>query len=257
MSENIIVSIIRLLIMSKQSHLFLLDLLNMPDPDVNRLIKTFVTRFNKAYGNAKTDCWDISKEDWQRYEFLGDRVINLVVAQALFTRRDCILDEGEMTKILSSVVSNEALTSLAMRIDPQGFAQLVPTSIGEQNSYGKRIIGGAFEAFIGALYCEVGFDDVAFFINTIMADSLNHYDPLDNAVGILQEYFQKLHKSTPFYHLKKRTGPDHKPFFMYQVLCDNEVLGEGSGETTCQAKQAAAKRAIDIIKRTGSELHPR
>ena len=104
------------------------------------------------------------KEDWQRYEFLGDRVLNLIVAQSLFTRREGTLDEGEMTRVLGSVVSNRALDALSRRYDRAVFSRLIPQSIGEQETYGERITGGAFEAFIGALYCEVGLDDVTFFV---------------------------------------------------------------------------------------------
>ncbi|MGA7628370.1 MAG: ribonuclease III domain-containing protein, partial [Methanoregula sp.] len=193
------------------------------------------------------DHWDVSKEEWERYEFLGDRVINLIVAQNLFTRRNSDLDEGEMTKMLSSVVSNESLSALVLRLDSLGFERLVPASIAVQDSYGKRIIGGTFEAFIGALYCEIGLDDVAYFINTIMAKSLDDYNPKSNAVGILQEHFQKLFKSTPFYREKNRTGPDHKPVFTYEVLFNNEVLGEGCSDSVQQAQQAAANRALQNL----------
>jgi len=148
-----------------QSGLSLIELLHCPDPDVNRIINTFVTRFNAAYGIPGADRWDISKEDWQRYEFLGDRVLNLIVAQSLFTQRNAMLNEGEMTKILSSIVSNRALDALTRRHEEQAFTRLIPKSIGEQGTYGEKITGGAFEAFIGALYCEVGLDDVAFFVN--------------------------------------------------------------------------------------------
>jgi ribonuclease-3 len=238
--------------MKGQSGLSLIELLRSPDPDVNRIINTFVSRFNEAHGIAKTDRWGITKEDWQRYEFLGDRVLNLVVAQTLLTRRDCVLDEGEMTKILGAVVSNESLSALATRIEPLGFAQLIPVSIGEQKSYGKRIIGGAFEAFIGASYCEVGLDVVAYFINAIIADSLNHYDPQGNTIGILQEHFQKKNQSLPVYREVGRTGPDHRPSFTYEVLFNGEVLGTGRGESARQAKQVAAKRALESIDLTGS-----
>ena len=148
--------------MNEMSGLSLIDLLHSPDPDVNRIINTFVTRYNATYGITGTDRWDITKEDWQRYEFLGDRVMSLIIAQSLFSQCDSVLDEGSMTKILSGVVSNRALDALTRQNDMKAFTRLIPKSIGEQNTYGERITGGAFEAFIGALYCEVGFDDVAF-----------------------------------------------------------------------------------------------
>ena len=85
-----------------------------------------------------------------------------------------MLDEGEMTRILSGLVSNRALDTLGRRFGKETFTRLIPASIGEQNTYGERITGGAFEAFIGALYCEVGLDDVAFFVNAIMEEPLSN-----------------------------------------------------------------------------------
>jgi ribonuclease III len=229
--------------------LSLIELLNSPDPDTNRIINTFVTRFNAAYGIPGTDRWDITKEDWQRYEFLGDRVLNLIVAQALFTQRNVVLDEGEMTRILNSLVSNRTLDSLTKQQGKKTFTRLIPGVIGEQNTYGARITGGAFEAFIGALYCEVGFDDVAYFITTIMAEALSRYNPDDNAIGLLQEHFQKKYKSVPLYRETGRTGPVHKPVFTCEVLFDNRVLGEGNGESIQQANQAAARKALDALRK--------
>ena len=78
--------------MNGQSGLSLIELLHCPDPDVNRIINKFVTRFNAAYGITGTDRWDITKEDWQRYEFLGDRVLSLIIAQSLFSQRDAVLN---------------------------------------------------------------------------------------------------------------------------------------------------------------------
>ena len=234
--------------MNRQSGLSLIDLLRTPDPDVNRIINTFITRFNAVYGIAGTDRWDITKEDWQRYEFLGDRVLSLIIAQSLFTQRDAVLDEGEMTKILSGVVSNRALDALTRQHEKKTFGRLIPKSIGEQNTYGERITGGAFEAFIGALYCEVGLDDVAFFVNAIMSDALNSYNPSQNAKGILQEYFQKKDKSAvPEYRETMKTGPDHKPVFTCQVFYRNDLLGEGTGSSKPLAEQGAARRALETL----------
>jgi len=234
--------------MNGQSGPSLIELLCSPDPDVNRIIDTFVTRFNAAYGIAGTDRWDITKEDWQRYEFLGDRVLNLIIAQSLFTQRNAVLDEGEMTKRLNDMVSNRALDSLTRQHQKQTFTRLIPRSIGEQNTYGERITGGAFEAFIGALYCEVGLDDVAFFVNAIMKDALNSYNPNQNAKGILQEYFQKKDRSdVPEYRETIRSGPDHKPVFTSQVFFRNDLLGEGTGESKQLAEQAAARCALETL----------
>lgn len=152
-----------------------------------------------------------------------------------------------MTRILSAVVSNHALDLLTRTFDEAVFSRLIPVSVGEQNAYGERITGGAFEAFIGALYCEMGLDDVTFFVMALFADSISVSDPAGNAIGVLQEYYQKRFRSLPTYRQMKRSGPDHKPVFIYQVLFNNEVLGEGSGESIQQAQQAAARQALDAL----------
>ena len=74
--------------MSEPPALPLIELLWIPHPDITCIINTFVTRFNAVYGTPGAERWDITKEDWQRYEFLGDRVLNLIVAQTLFTQRN-------------------------------------------------------------------------------------------------------------------------------------------------------------------------
>jgi len=222
----------------------LIDLLRAPTPDLNRIIPVFVSCFNTAYGDPASDRWDITLEEWQRYEFLGDRVLNLVIAQVLFTQRHAVLTEGEMTRTLSAVVSNRALDMLIREhAEPALFSRLIPRVIGEQKTYGERITGGAFEAFVGALYCELGLDDVVFFISAIMKESLGKFNPEENAIGMLQEYFQKRYRSIPTYRETKRTGPDHRPLFTFEVMFGHEVLGEGTGENIQQAEQAAARAA--------------
>ena len=183
----------------------LIDLLRRPDPEVGRIINSFVERFNISYGTPGTVSWDLTKEDWQRYEFLGDRVLNLIVAQSLFTVRDPVMDEGEMTRVLSEAVANRALDALVRRYEPGVFTRLIPAAIGRQNSYGERITGGAFEAFIGSLYCEFGLDEVTGFVIAVMRDALNDDNPNRNAIGRLQEFYQrrgKVFRSTVKFPMK-------------------------------------------------------
>jgi hypothetical protein len=104
----------------------LIDLLRGPDPDVGRIINTFVERFNASYGVSGMIPWDLTKDEWQRYEFLGDRVLGLIVAQSLFTMRDPVLNEGEMTRVLSDMVANKALDAFLHKFDPEVFTRLIP-----------------------------------------------------------------------------------------------------------------------------------
>lgn len=230
--------------MSRSSCIPLPGLLQAPEPDLTGIIATFVTCFNSTYGDPAKVHWDITLDEWERYEFLGDRVLNLIIAQALFTRRHAALSEGEMTRAISGIVSNHALDRMVRHATDMGvFTRLIPPAIGEQNTYGERVTGGAFEAFIGALYCEIGFDDVAFFINSLFRQALDTASPEENAIGMLQEYFQKRFRSVPTYRETKREGPDHRPIFTFEVLFNNEVLGKGRGESIQKAEQEAARAA--------------
>jgi ribonuclease III len=233
--------------MNGQPEESLIDLLYDSTPDVNRIIDTFISDFNRVYGDPCAERWDITKDDWQRYEFLGDRVLNLVIAQVLFTWREGVLNEGDMTRMMSDIVSNRALDILSHRYDPEIFTRLIPLAIGEQNTYGERITGGAFEAFIGALYCEVGLDDVTYFVTVIMEDVINEFNPRQNAIGLLQEFFQKRGEERPIYEETARDGPHHKPQFSVRVRIADGRSFDGAGPSLSDARKEAAKKALDSI----------
>jgi ribonuclease III len=231
--------------MKEEAGQTLIEHLRVQEPDINRIIPAFIFRYNIAYGDPQAERWDISKEDWQRFEFLGDRVLNLIIAQTLFVQRDSVLDEGAMTEILASVVSNKFLDSLARNND--ALTRLIPRSIGEQNCYGAKVTGGAFEAFIGCLYSEIGLDDVAFFVNAVFANALKDYNPRQNAKGILQEYFQKRGEALPVYTEWVRSGPDHKPHFIVRVTIADGRSFEGAGPSVSDAEKSAARQALDTL----------
>jgi ribonuclease-3 len=218
--------------------------------DLNQKIAGYIKIFNSASSDPDlpSEKWNVSKEEWQRYEFLGDRVLNLVAADYLYHHAPSKC-EGEMTKMMG-VVSNESLAGIIERkgID---ITLLVPETIGQQQTYGERIKGGAFEAFIGALYEIVGFEVTRTFVLNILSDEIDQYNPDRNAKGILQEFFQKKDKSTvPEYRETMKKGSDHKPVFTCQVFFKNDLLGVGTGESKQQAEQAAAKKALEKIAKT-------
>jgi ribonuclease-3 len=224
------------------------DLLRARDPDVNRIIGTFVAVYNPASRNSPAPCWDVSPEEWYRFAFLGDRVLNLIISQALFTRRGAVLNKGRMTKALSGIVSNESLDAFIVRsgisIDP-----LVPASVDTQKKRGQRITGTAFEALIGALYCELGPDDVACFITSLFAGEICRVDTIPNAKGDLQEYFHRQKKPSPDYSRITRSGSDHEPAFACHVTLHDGRVFTGTGLTKKEAQQAAARAALDVIQK--------
>jgi ribonuclease-3 len=114
-------------------------------------------------------------------------------------------------------------------------------------SAGEKMTGGAFEALIGALYCEFGIELVAEFIDGIMGGVLRYSFSCSNAIGELQEYFQKQGKPLPEYSEISRTGPEHRPFFTVRVATCDGLSGEGKGLTLSDAKQDSARQVLDRI----------
>jgi ribonuclease-3 len=217
--------------------------------DFNQKMREFIKIFNSDSSDPdfQSEKWNISKEEWQRYEFLGDRVLNLVAADYLYhdapSKR-----EGEMTKMMG-VVSNESLTGI---IERNGFdvALLIPKTIGQQQTYGERVIGGALEAFIGALYEIVGFEGTRTCILTILSEEIKQYDPATNYIGRLQEWYQQHGLPIPIYSeiMEKQDGSVHSPHFTYRVYApDDSFLGDGTGRNATEAKQDAAKMALDKL----------
>jgi ribonuclease-3 len=208
-------------------------------------IREFIRLFNGDAGPGSRAVWNISKEGWQRFEFLGDRVLNLVAAELLYScTPPC--REGVMTQKMG-VISNESLALIAERrgIDIDG---IVPAAIGQQQVYGDAVKGGAVEACIGAIYASAGFEATRTFVREILGGEIGRYDPSANYVGRLQEHFQQLGQQIPVYGELSRTGPPHQPVFTYHV-CDagGHLIGEGTGRTTTEARQAAAKQALKLL----------
>jgi dsRNA-specific ribonuclease len=176
--------------MINQQKIFFKKLLLDPRTDFNQKIVGFIKIFNadSFYPDLQSGKWNVSKEEWQRYEFLGDRVLDLVASDFLFhqshsKREGKVTSEGEMTRMMG-VVSNESLSGM---IECQGIdiALLIPESIGQQQTYGERVKGGALEAFFGTLYEIVGFEVTRTVILSILSEEIEKYDPATNYIGRL------------------------------------------------------------------------
>lgn len=222
----------------------LIQILKDPELPVPEKISAFIQFYNNDTGAGMSRVWNVSKEEWQRFEFLGDRVLNLVAAEYLYLF-DPSYREGVMTQKMG-VVSNESLATIAERrgID---VSRLVPASIGQQQAYGDAVRGGAMEACIGAMYFFTGFDTSRTFIRELLAGEIERYDPATNYIGRLQEYFQQRKEAVPKYdEVLPRTGPAHQPVFRFRVYdANNSCLGEGLGASISEAKQQAAKAALE------------
>lgn len=183
-------------------------------------------------------------QSYQRMEFLGDRVLGLAVAAALY-RRYPDADEGDLARRLNALVRKESCAERALAIGIDGALKL---GHAEAHSGGRRkaaILADACEAVLAAVFLDGGFAAAEMVIARVWA-------PLFDSEGIaerdpktaLQELVQGLGAPPPRYVLVERTGPDHKPHFVIDVARENDILARGEGGSKREAEQNAARAAL-------------
>lgn len=184
--------------------------------------------------------------DNERLEFLGDAVLELAVSQYLY-RNNPAMPEGEMTKLRAAIVCEASLTVFAKQSD---FGQYILLGKGEDKTGGRQrpaILADAFEAFLGALYLDQGFDAVLNFLNTHIFPTLT----VDTSTSVmdykshLQEIVQQQKDRKIEYQIISEQGPSHHKEFIAQVMIQGEPAGKGNGRTKKEAEQKAAKAALE------------
>ena len=184
--------------------------------------------------------------DYQRLEFLGDAVLQLVITEYLFSNFQGEA-EGQLTKLRSRLVSRDALRTHAAALD---LGHYILMGRGEEASGGRErtsTLADAFEALIGALYLDGGLDVAKNFILTQTRADLAKLaeEPADfNPKGDLQELLQSISPRSPVYELVSQSGPEHEKTFVSQVVWEGIVLGEGTGRSKKQAETSAALEAL-------------
>jgi ribonuclease III len=185
--------------------------------------------------------------DYQRLEFLGDAVLQLVITEHLF-RNFRVEAEGQLTKLRSRLVSRDALKTHAAALD---LGRYILMGRGEETSGGRErtsTLADTFEALIGALYLDGGIEVAKNFILAQARGDLEKLaeEPVDiNPKGDLQEFLQSISPRSPIYELVSQSGPEHEKTFISQVVWEGIVLGQGSGRSKKQAETAAALEALN------------
>jgi ribonuclease-3 len=185
----------------------------------------------------------------ETFEFLGDAVLDLAISDLLYKSYPGIT-EGELTKIRSGLVKEAALADMARRLNLGGYLML---GKGEEASQGREkssILSSAFEALIGAIHLDTGYESALEFVR-------NHFSTLFHAdlgesiandpKSQLQEKLQEQFNRAPTYHLDDEKGPAHAKSFIVSVRFMEEVLGTGSGSSKKVAEQNAAQKALSTI----------
>jgi len=191
-----------------------------------------------------------SDKNNERLEFLGDSVLNLVIAQHIYHRQPQA-DEGELSRIRSSLVKQDALARVARDI---GLGDYIYLGGGELKSGGFRrssILSDTLEAIIGAIYLDTGFGpahDTVLFLYRDYLLSLPDTDTLKDAKTRLQEYLQSKQLGLPEYTVIKTIGKSHDQVFT--VTCSISSLKleySGEGSSRKKAEQDAARKTLDQI----------
>ncbi|WP_164215431.1 ribonuclease III [Virgibacillus sp. YIM 98842] len=190
-----------------------------------------------------------SFSDNERLEFLGDAVLELGVSQFLF-RSHKNMPEGEMTKLRAAIVCEPSLYSFAVSLH---FGEYILLGKGEEQTGGRSrpaLLADVFEAFLGAVYLDQGFDKALEFLEShvfpkITDGAFSH--EMDYKTQ-LQELVQQSGKQSVDYQIVEEKGPAHEKTFLAQVMIKDRVLGSGEGKSKKEAEQRAAKKAMDRYK---------
>ncbi len=184
-------------------------------------------------------------------EFLGDAVLDLAVSDLLM-RRFPARSEGDLSKMRAALVNTSALAEKAAQLD---LGALLRLGKGEERSGGRTkpsILAGAFEAVLGAVYQDGGFEAARrlverYFTGDVKERKLGQQDYKTR----LQEISQMLFHAPPVYRIVSESGPDHDKHFVTEIAVGGKVLGRGEGKTKKQAEQQAAKKALGELQKSG------
>ncbi len=193
---------------------------------------------------------DLTSLPWnERLEFLGDSVLGLSVSKKLMTKKECFA-EGELSRIRSAVVNEEALAVIAREINLGHYLILGKGARASGIKHLDSILADALEAIIGAVFSDSGFDQADEVVQRLMGDRLaadvHHLIQTDFKTA-LQELSQEKLKNTPEYILVKESGLAHKKKFDVSVRIDGVEYGTGSGTSKKRASQEAARAAMENL----------
>ena len=218
---------------------FARDVLGFEFSNIDYLITAFTHR---SYVNEHRK--SVSEHN-ERLEFLGDAVLELVVTDFLF--KNYSEPEGILTSWRAALVRTESIGDAGQKL---GYEPLIRMSRGEKQGSDRarsQILANAFEALIGAIYLERGYDDAAAFITKNITSKLDEIlksgswrDPKSH----LQEVMQRKDNMTPKYVVLEEVGPDHDKTFTLGVYSGDKLVSKGTGPSKQAAQQEAARAAL-------------
>lgn len=206
------------------------------------LLKQAVT--HKSYAN---EMQILKCHSYERLEFLGDAVLELVTSDFLFKKDPSVL-EGKLTKMRASMVCEQTLAVCAKALDIGSYVLLGKGEESSGGRYRSSIISDVMEAIIGALYVDGGIEAANNFAVKFIFNYLENKELFRDSKTIFQEYVQGKLKKEYEYRLVSVDGPEHDKTFCVEVLVGGEVVGRGSGRNKKYAEQQASSEALSVVK---------
>lgn len=184
----------------------------------------------------------------ERLEFLGDAILEMTSSEFLYSEYP-EKDEGELTKLRASLVSETPLAAVAGEI---GLGEYLYLGHGEERTGGRTrysVTSDAVEAVIGAIYLDGGIEPARAFVRKYILNDIENKKLFHDSKTVLQEIVQKYHRGTLTYRLVKEEGPDHDKKYGMNALIDEKIIGYGEGRTKKAAEQQAAYSAIKSLNK--------
>ncbi len=190
-------------------------------------------------------------DNYERLEFLGDAVLNLVISDHLYRLFPTRL-EGDLARLRAAVVSEEPLARVARAMDLGRYLLL---GRGEEKGGGRArasLLADALEAVVGAVYVDSGYGVAHYCVTRWFADDLARLEEPGEGdhKSQLQELVQQLERRLPRYRITGQEGPEHSRMFVAVVEVNGRMLGEGRGRSKKEAEQAAARQGLEQLRRS-------
>jgi ribonuclease III len=199
--------------------------------DKSALLRTALTHASAA---------SPSRGSYQRFEFLGDRVLGLVISEMLIEMYPRAT-EGELSHRLAELVRKEACAEVAAKLDLGGGVTFGGSRAQRTSLLTINVLGDVCEAVIGAIYLDGGLEAARTFIGDNWREKILAWPGLHrNAKVTLQEWAQSKGMPVPDYSIVAKSGPDHEPHFEVEAIVETLAPARGAGRTRREAEQAAA-----------------
>lgn len=190
-----------------------------------------------------------SHETYERLEFLGDAVLDLIVTEILFEKYP-FENEGFLTKLRAKIVRGETLYELAKELRLNEVLEIGDRAMGQGIELSKSVLSDVYESLIAAIYISQGYEKAYHFVLSNVNNFLNLEEienNIDNYKSLLMEFSQSEKLELPDYSIISEKGPGHNKTFHVSVSIGGNKLGEGLGKSKKQAEQNAARKALQVI----------